>query len=328
MVPLSARPCSSPAGTSTGSPCAAPRGPSKGGKPRPTGLTISPSSRWTGSSSKPGARKARSRPSGGSMSIVRASRIPLSASASRIAAPVLLGRCARGPRRREMQGAPRLLGPRAQRPSGTGAASLEAEADSGLRLALTIDILPPDGRDLALRAPGLLLLPVHRELGEIVSPVGLGLPPLDGPRGAAQGDPVLVPAGDEHGRADRGTIDKMLPRRQVFRAHGLVDGGRALGFIDGRGGRVHLREQVGRTGLARLADMHHVPGPLRVAFVAVPCLGIIGGFHPFRRGRQVTIGLEADAGDGRLACGGPLARGPLIVALPRLTEGGNHRQRP
>src|SRR5262245_10868551 len=34
------------------------------------------------------------------MSIVRASRIPLSASASRIAAPVLLGRCARGPRRR------------------------------------------------------------------------------------------------------------------------------------------------------------------------------------------------------------------------------------
>jgi hypothetical protein len=131
--------------------------------------------------------------------------------------------------RREMQGAPRLLGPRAQRPSRTGAAILEAEADNGIRLALTIDILPPDGRDLALRAPGLPLLPVHRELGEIVSPVGLGLPPLDGSRGAAQGDPVLVPTGDEHVRAERGTIDKMLPRRQVFRAQGLVDGGCALG---------------------------------------------------------------------------------------------------
>jgi hypothetical protein len=142
------------------------------------------------------------------------------------------------------------------------------------------------------------------------------LPPLDGPRGATQGDPVLVLAGDESVRADIGTIDKMLPRRQVFRAEGLMDGGRALGFIDGSGGRVHVREQVGRGRLARLADMHHVPGPLRVAFVAVPCLRIIGGFDPFRRGRQLAIGLEADAGDGRLACGGPLARGWGFLHIP------------
>ena len=75
----------------------------------------------------------------------------------------------------------------------------------------------------------LPLLPIDRELGEIVGPVGMGLPALDRPRGAAQRDPVLVPAGDEQGRADIGAIDEMLPRRQVFRAQGLVDGCRCTG---------------------------------------------------------------------------------------------------
>ena len=42
--------------------------------------------------------------------------------------------------------------------------------------------------------------------------------------------------------------------------------------------RVHVREQVGGGGLARLADVHHVPGPLGVAFVAVSRLDIIGRF--------------------------------------------------
>ena len=79
---------------------AAPRGRSKAGKPRPTGPTISPSSRSIGSSGRPAVRRARSRPSGGSTLIARASRIPSSGSASRIAAPVRPGRCARGPRRR------------------------------------------------------------------------------------------------------------------------------------------------------------------------------------------------------------------------------------
>src|SRR5262245_50746946 len=97
-----------------------------------------------------------------------------------------------------MQATPRLLRPRTQRPGRTGATVLEAEADDGIGLARAIDILPPDGRDLALRASSLLLRPIHRELGEIVGPVGMGLPPLDRPRGAAQGDTVLLLASDEH----------------------------------------------------------------------------------------------------------------------------------
>jgi len=50
---------------------------------------------------------------------------------------------------------------------------------------------------------------------------------------------VLLLAGDEFVRADRGAIDEMLPRRQVFRAEGLMDRYRALGlsvdtlFVDG-----------------------------------------------------------------------------------------------
>jgi hypothetical protein len=100
MVRISVRTSSSPARRSTGSPCAAPRGRSKGGKPLLTGPTLSPSARLIGSSGRPGARRARSRPSGGSMLIARASRRPSSASASRIVAPVKPGRCARGRRRR------------------------------------------------------------------------------------------------------------------------------------------------------------------------------------------------------------------------------------
>ena len=107
--------------------------------------------------------------------------------------------------------APRLLGPRAQQPGLTGAAILEAEPDDGMRLALAINVLPPDGRDLALRTAGLPLLPIDHELGEIVGPVGLGLPALDRPRGAAERDAVVVPAGGEQGCADIGAIDEMLP---------------------------------------------------------------------------------------------------------------------
>jgi hypothetical protein len=178
--------------------------------------------------------------------------------------------------RREMETAPRLCSPGAERPRVARPAVLEAEAHERRRLALPIDILPPDGRDLALRAPGLLLLPIDRELGEIVGPFGMGLPPLDRPHGATQGDPVLLLAGNEHVRTDLSAIDEMLVWRQVFRAEGLVNGCRALGLIDRSGGRVHLREQVGRGRLTRLADMHHRAGPRRVAFLSVARFRIVG----------------------------------------------------
>jgi len=99
MAPLAARTGSSSVRRSTGSPYAVLRGRSKAGKPRPTGPLSSPSSRSLGGSGRPAVRRARSRLSGGSRSIARASRIPSSASASRTAAPVRPGRCAHGPSR-------------------------------------------------------------------------------------------------------------------------------------------------------------------------------------------------------------------------------------
>jgi hypothetical protein len=98
MAPLSARPCSPPAGTTTASRDAAPRGRSKGGQPILTGPTIFPSARWTGSRGRRAVPKARSRPCGGSMSIGKASRLPVSASASRTAVPGTPGLSAPGPR--------------------------------------------------------------------------------------------------------------------------------------------------------------------------------------------------------------------------------------
>src|SRR4029434_3757647 len=115
-----------------------------------------------------------------------------------------------------METAPGVRGPGAEGPGVTGTAVLKAEAHERIRFALTIDILPPHGRDLALGTARLPLLPIDRELGEIVGPVSMGLPALDRPRGAAQGDPVRLLAGDELVRTDIRPIDEMLPRRQVF----------------------------------------------------------------------------------------------------------------
>ena len=98
MGPLAARHGSPRAGTSAGSRCAAPRGRSKAGKPRPTGRTISSSSRSRGSSGRRAVPQARARPCGGRMAIGRASRRPWSAAASRPAGPGTPGPSAPGPR--------------------------------------------------------------------------------------------------------------------------------------------------------------------------------------------------------------------------------------
>src|SRR6476619_3027707 len=175
-----------------------------------------------------------------------------------------------------METTPSVRGPGAEGPGVTGTAVLKAEAHERIRFALTIDILPPHGRDLALGTARLPLLPIDRELGEIVGPVSMGLPALDRPRGAAERDAVVVLAGGEQGRAAIGAIDEMLPWCQVFLAQSLVDRFGALGLIDCSGGRMHVREEVRHGRLTRLTDMHHIPGPLRVAFLAIARLRIIG----------------------------------------------------
>ena len=74
-----------------------------------------------------------------------------------------------------------------------------------------------------------------------------------------------------------------------------MDGSRTLRLMDRRRGRVDMREQVRSHRVTGLADMHHVARPLRVPFVAVPCLGIIWGFDALGGRRERAIGLEKHA---------------------------------
>ena len=48
--------------------------------------------------------------------------------------------------------------------------------------------------------------------------------------------------------------------------------------------------------LARFTHMDHGARPRRVAFMAVPRVSIVGRFEALRRGRQLAVGLEPDAG--------------------------------
>src|SRR5215470_16780786 len=139
-------------------------------------------------------------------------------------------------------------------------------------------MLLPTGRLLALRTTYLLLLPVYGELFERVGTRALHLPALARTRRAPQGDVLLVVAVDEQVRTDIGCIDEVLPRRHLLLEEGLLYRGRALRLVDGGRGRVDVREEMGGGGLARFADMHHVAGPGRVAFVAVARIGIVGRF--------------------------------------------------
>src|SRR5262249_11407646 len=152
------------------------------------------------------------------------------------------------------------------------------ECDNDRATALPTPMLPPRHREVALGAAHVLLVPVHRKLFERISALDLRLPPLARACGAPQEDALVVAAVDEQRRTDRGGIDEVRAGCQVFVDEGLLDGLRALRLMDRGRCRMHLREQMRLRRLTRFADVDHVPGPLRVAFVAVPRLDIIGGF--------------------------------------------------
>ena len=64
---------------------------------------------------------------------------------------------------------------------------------------------------------------------------------------------------------------------------GLMDHLGTTGFVDGRRGRVDMRQQMRVRRVTRFADMHHIPGPGRTVFVAVARVHIVGRFNPFSR---------------------------------------------
>src|SRR6266852_3555347 len=93
-------------------------------------------------------------------------------------------------------------------------------------------------------------------------------------------------------------------------------------------GRVDVGEQVGRSRLTGFADVDPVAGPLGVAFVTVARVGIVRRFDPLGGRRSFTIRLEADAVSWASPGARPLVHCPVVVALPRPTQGRNDRQFP
>ena len=186
---------------------------------------------------------------------------------------------------------PGVRGPGAEGPGVTGPAVLRLKWTRVYGLALPIAIAPPPRSRPCLwghaRRPNR-----PAELLEIGRPRRYGLASLGPAAWAAPRDTVLVPARGEQCRADIGAIDEMLQWRHVFLAESLVDGFGALGLIDCSSGRVHLREQVGCGGLTRFADMHHVPGPLRVAFLPIARFRIIGDSMPSAAGGNSRFDLK------------------------------------
>ena len=210
-------------------------------------------------------------------------------------------------------------------PGRTGTAVLATKLHNDPGLVGAVDVLRPTDRLFPLWTPDLLLLPIDRKLVNALGAVDLGLPTGILARRAQEVDPMRLPAVDEQLGTDIGGIDQVLLRRHTLVNESLLDRFRTHRFMDRGWRRVHLRQQVGRGGLTRLADVHHIPRPLRVAFMPIARLRIVGGFDAFRCWGQCAIGLEADAGAGSVAWGGRVACGPLVVALPGLTEGGNNR---
>src|SRR5262249_42880315 len=144
--------------------------------------------------------------------------------------------------------------------------------------ALAPAVLPPRRRQVPLGTAHLVLVPVDHKLLGAVRALDLGLPALARTGGTAQEDVLLLAAGDQECCADISRIDEVLVWRHVLLDERLLDGLRALGLMHRGWCRVYVREQMGGSGLTCFADVHHVPGPLRVAFVAVARPDIVGRF--------------------------------------------------
>src|SRR5262249_18279761 len=192
--------------------------------------------------------------------------------------------------------------------------------------ALPTPMLPPRHREVALGAAHLLLVPVHCELLHGVRAFDLRLPALTGAYGTPQDDALVVAAVDEYFRTDIGGIDQVFTRRDFLVDQCLLDGLRALRFMDRGRRRVHVREQVRGGGVTRFADVHHGARPLGVAFVAVAGLRIVGRFDALSGRRQFPARLETDMIHGGHSPGPWLTGGPFVVALPGPTQALQDRQ--
>src|SRR5215470_4871366 len=158
-----------------------------------------------------------------------------------------------------------------------------ALAYQALASATATSVLPPRHHQVPLGTAHLVVVPVDHKLLGAVRTLDLGLPALARTGGTAQVDVLLLAAGDQECCADIRRVDEVLAWRHVLLDERLLDRLRAQRLMHRGGRRVHVCEQMGGGGFAGFTDVDHVPGPLRVAFVAVARLAIVGRCDPFGR---------------------------------------------
>ena len=185
--------------------------------------------------------------------------------------------------RRQSETTALLLRLRTDRACGTGTALLRAAGDDNRGMAITRHELVPTAGGSALGTHHGLVLPIHGKVLDRIGAFHMRLPALDRTRWVPQRNPMRLLTREEQLGIDIGSIDQMLRRREVFVHEGLMDHLGTTGFVDGRRGRVYMRQQMRVSRVTRFADMHHIPGPGRTVFVAVARVHIVRRFNPFSR---------------------------------------------
>src|SRR6516162_8757562 len=177
----------------------------------------------------------------------------------------------------------RLLGPRTERPRLTGLTiPLTKLYDDGDTAGRVVPFTPRR-RPFSLRTPDLLVVPVNREVVDIIGTVHFRLPTRIVTGGTKQVDAILLTTLDQEGRVNIGGIDQVCLRGEVFFGQCLMDIVRAHRLMDRCRGRLDMGQQVRRRVLAGFTYMDHVACPLGAAFGAVAGVNIIGGFDVRRR---------------------------------------------
>ena len=150
-------------------------------------------------------------------------------------------------------------------------------------MAISRHQLVPTAGGGALGTHHGLVLPIHGKVLDRIRAFHVRLPALDRTRWAPQRDPMRLLTREEQFGINRGPIDQMLRGCEVFVNEGLMDHLGTTGFVDGRRGRVHMRQQMRVGGVTGFADVPHIPGPGCPVFVAVARVHIVGRFDAFGR---------------------------------------------
>ncbi|SQD94650.1 hypothetical protein FMEAI12_2700006 [Parafrankia sp. Ea1.12] len=141
----------------------------------------------------------------------------------------------------------------------------------------------------AVRAGGLLSVPVDGEVGQVEGAGGAGLPGGVHSERADQFDAMLGRAGQEQLGGGVAGVDGVFGGQQTTAGEvGVHDRGRLL-VGDGGGGGLHVGDHVWGVVVAGLGEVDLVADPARPVFDPVACVKVIGRGQPASARREVLV---------------------------------------